>query len=142
MARVNPQLQARAGRNIGIEPGLYSAFLQDAGGPETDVNPTGDTVILECPQGMARSPLSLNASTNPPPAGWILNRTASDFFYLVIFRDDESNEIEVGNGDVAANAVSTFIYWENSDVGQKPWVLNPGEKILLRQTTPPPPPPP
>jgi hypothetical protein len=134
MATVNPQLQARAGRNIGVEPSLYDAFLQDAGGPETDVNPTGDTVILECPQGMARSPLSISPLASPPTAGMIVNRTASAFNYSVLFVDDEGNEIVIGiGGSVGANSVNPFIYWVGIGFqGVEPWVLCPGEKIILR----------
>jgi hypothetical protein len=132
VAVVNPQLQARAGRNIGVEPPLYSGFVQDAGAPETDVNPNADTVILECPQGMARSPMTVSLGI-PPSAGVIVNRSAMNYNYFVIFVDDLGNELMLFSIDgVASNDVEPFQYFGGFN-GIEPWVLCPGEKIILRK---------
>ena len=137
MTTVNPQLQARAGRNIGIEPTTGLAFVQDAGAPETDVNPTGDTVILECPEGMARAPIGSREAfqgSSGLASGFIVNRTASPYGYDVIFRDDQGNEITIQSGTADANAMTPFVYAPWGGAGKpETFVLNPGEKILLRQ---------
>ena len=128
----NIPLQQRAGRNIGIEPSLASAFLQDAQGPETDVNTaTGaKTTILECPQGMARAPQQAGFNQN---AGMLINRSAAAFAYLVLFVDDLGNELEINSGSVAANTAQGFSYTGTSFTTAENLVLNPGEKIVLRQ---------
>ena len=128
----NIPLQQRAGRNIGIEPSLASAFLQDAQAPETDVNTaTGaKTTILECPQGMARAPQQAGFNQN---AGMILNRSAAAFAYDVLFVDDLGNELVIGSGSVAANTVQGFSYTDANLLSAENLVLNPGEKIVLRQ---------
>jgi hypothetical protein len=128
----NIPLQQRAGRNIGIEPSLASAFLQDAQGPETDVNTaTGaKTTILECPQGMARAPQQAGFNQN---AGMLINRSAATFPYEVLFVDDLGNELMINSGTVAANTVQGFSYTDTNLISAENLVLNPGEKIVLRQ---------
>jgi hypothetical protein len=128
----NIPLQQRAGRNIGIEPSLASAFLQDAQGPETDVNTaTGaKTTILECPQGMARAPQQAGFNQN---AGMLINRSAATFPYEVLFVDDLGNELVINSGTVAANTVQGFSYTDTNLISAENLVLNPGEKIVLRQ---------
>ena len=128
----NIPLQQRAGRNIGIEPSLASAFLQDAQAPETDVNTaTGaKTTILECPEGMARAPQQAGFNQN---AGMILNRSAATFPYEVLFVDDLGNELAINSGSVPANTAQGFSYTDMNATSAENLVLNPGEKIVLRQ---------
>jgi hypothetical protein len=128
----NVPLQQRAGRNIGIEPNLASAFLQDASGPETDVNTATNakTTILECPEGMARAPQQAGFDQR---AGMIINRSAADFDYLVLFVDDLGNEIILSGSSVAANSAEGFSYTGTNLILAENLVLNPGEKIVLQQ---------
>lgn len=131
MATPNAPLQQRAGRNIGIEPALAQAFLQDALAPETDVNTSAGarTTILECPKGMARSPQGMGQNTN---AGLIINRSGSSFDYNVVFVDDLGNEaVLLSSQSVASNSVEGFSY--GNFFGGVAFVLNPGEKIILKQ---------
>ena len=140
MAVVNKPLQRRAGRNIGIEPG-FCTFMQDAGCPEIDVNTNigAETVILECPAGMARSPQRLGTvvgdNPNNNPNGFIVNRTADPVAYTVLFQDDQGNKLEIAGGQTAdPNDVSSFTYGLKGEKGGLGLAiaLNPGEKILLR----------
>lgn len=140
MAVVNKQLQQRAGRNIGIEPG-FCAFVQDSGCPEIDVNTAinAETVILECPVGMARSPQKL--SQRPDAAnnnGFIVNRTGLGVSYLVLFQDDQGNKLQIAGAVTAGpDAASAFTYGllgEINSLGDA-IALNPGEKIILRINT-------
>jgi hypothetical protein len=125
MATPNVPLQKRAGRNIGIEPGA-KPFLQDAGGRETEIaRPIGSyTVILECPQGVARNP---NVDCAQGAAGVICNKGA-DFFYEVRFRDTLGNEVVLDSGSVLSGASDSFEYGTED----YPLVLTPGEKIVLK----------
>jgi hypothetical protein len=126
---VNVPVQLRAGRNIGIEPGLVP-FVQDGGGAETDVNPLGVTVILSCPERMSRTP-----QTGVASSGMIVNRTADDVDYAVYFRDDQGHEallaakVTVGSGDV-----DPFLYGTEGDLAVL--ALCPGENIILRTSAP------
>lgn len=128
---VNPPLQLRAGRNIGIEPGLVP-FVQDGAGPETDANVTGVTVVLSCPDRMSRTP-----QTGGLESGFIINRTAASVSYSVLFRDDQGNEalLQV-NTPVAAGAADPFTYGVEADAAVL--ALCPGENIILRTIPTPP----
>jgi hypothetical protein len=124
---VNVPVQLRAGRNIGIEPGLVP-FVQDGASPETDVNPTvgSVTVILECPERMARTP-----QTGGTVSGMISNRTAASFLYEVYFRDDQGNDaLLAASVTLLAGAISNFLYGTEGD--DSALVLCPGEKIVLK----------
>ena len=126
MTTTNVPLQKRAGRNIGIEPGS-SPFVQDGGGRETNVPATlgAKTVILSCPDRMARSP-----QTGGIGSGFVVNGTASDYTFKVFFRDDQGNEAQISNAQtVPTGDVLDFIY--GVETGAINLVLCPGEKIIL-----------
>jgi hypothetical protein len=111
--------------NIGIENGP-TPFLQDAGSREIAINPVvgSEVVILECPEGMARSPKAF-AEAN----GTIFNKTAAIVFYDVLFEDTLGNRLPLALGaNIGANSVSSFSYGITDEVLV---ILNPGEKIVL-----------
>lgn len=132
MTTKNQPLQQRAGRNIGIEPSLFP-FIQASASPTTVINPGvgSKTVIVECPEKTARTPLLPNEST---AGGLIFNTTASDAYFDVLFVDAEGNEIRIGTVTATANADSEFRYADNiGQIEDAIFVLTPGEKIVLQR---------
>jgi len=129
MATPNAPLQKRAGLNIGIEPGQYP-FLQDAGGREVEINPTvgAKTVILECPQGIARTPLTQSADDTD---GMIFNVSGADFHYEVWFRDVDGNEAKVADSATVGSGASVFFSANSGYLDDTAFTLTPGEKLLI-----------
>lgn len=132
----NPPLQARAGRNIGIEAPLGQAYLQSAGAPQVNASDNGDTVILECPEHTARALYYSDAATQLGGnlgQGLIVNTSNADVDYEVFFRDVEGNEISLGFGAVVAGDVGPFSYFVSGYLFESVnLVLCEGEKIVLR----------
>ena len=124
----NVPLQQRAGLNIGIEPGILP-FIQYSGGREVEINPAigAKTVILECPEGTARTPLTQAAED---AGGVIVNTTADTFYYEVWFRDADGNEAKVANVATRATGVDEFVA-NNSYLDGTAFTLTPGEKIFI-----------
>ena len=136
MTKANVPLQRRAGLNIGIEPD-FSVYLQDAGGKEKALNtPVGsETVILECPEGVARTPLSMGENS-----GVIANPTAIDFNYTVFFRDELGNDAALtGVQTLAGNSNDAFVYHDGR-LQDTSFTLTPGQKIVIKSVAAPPPP--
>jgi hypothetical protein len=136
MTTVNVPLQARAGKNIGIEPGP-GPFVQHAGGEETPVNPVvgSMTPILACPDGVRRTPLFRGAAAEG--SGVIFNNTALDFSYRLFFRDKLGNEVPVGPLQTVGAAASDSLLGYD-DLEETAFCLTPGESIVLRPQTAPP----
>ena len=131
MATPNVPLQRRAGRNIGIEPGGAVPFVQDAGGRETEIARAigAYTVILECPDGVARNP---SVTSSQHAAGLLFNKGA-EFFYEVRFRDTLGNEVVLIQSSISATDVSGFDYGLAALI----LVLAPGEKIVIKSISDP-----
>ena len=123
----NVPLQQRAGRNIGNE--VLPPIIHGAAMPELAVNPSGDTVLMEGQENVVRTPCVRTVSGN---FGAIINQTAILQGFIVLFRDDEGNEMPISL-PIAANAgdfgelnLGAF-FAEGLFLG-----LCPGEKLILR----------
>jgi len=125
----NVPLQKRAGLNIGIEPGA-APFLQYSGGREVEISPAvgAKTVILECPEGIARTPLAQAAED---AGGVIVNTTTNTFDYEVWFRDADGNEAKIADVfSLAGPGAGPFVA-NNSYLDETAFTLTPGEKIFI-----------
>jgi len=132
MATPNVPLQKRAGLNIGIEPGA-APFLQYSGGREVEINPAigAKTVILECPEGIARTPLTQVAEAAGGAGGVIVNTTTNTFAYEVWFRDADGNEAKIADVfSLAGPGFDAFVA-NNSYLDETAFTLTPGEKIFI-----------
>ena len=137
MTQENTPLQKRAGANIGIEPGMGSPFRQDGGAKEKILSAVvgAESVILECPDRVARTPLAVGEAQ-----GVIRNGSAADFNYQVFFRDELGNDCPLtGVVTITPGGFGDFGYHDGR-LAETGFTLTPGQKIVLKTVAAPPPP--
>jgi hypothetical protein len=125
MTTQNIPLQQRAGNNIGNES--LPPFIHGAAMPETAVNVSGNTTLMEGQDKVVRTPSVRTIAGN---FGAVINQTANTYDCVVLFVDDEGNEMPLGDFTVNPNSLGELnlegYFAEGLFLG-----LCPGEKIIL-----------
>lgn len=133
MTTQNVPLQQRAGNNIGNE--TLPPYIHGAAMPETPVNVNGVTVLMEGQEKVVRTPCVRTISGN---FGAVINQTATSYDCVILFVDDQGNEMVLGDFTADPSSMSELNlegYFEQGLI----LALCPGEKIILRTTPTPPP---
>jgi hypothetical protein len=138
MTTVNVPLQNRAGKNVGNQP--LHPFVHGAAMPETPVNTSGKTTLMEGQKNVVRTP-TLPATVGS--FGFVSNQSVISYDYTPIFVDNEGNEMVIGPATTVAAGAVGILTLSNPFLDGAFLGLCEGEKIVLGvAVTPAPPPPP